>query len=551
MKKLPNSYRCFIILAFIVIIANAYKPIYLPIFTNSMDVRLAFLNSIADDAFYYLNIAKHITDNGVPSFDGMTITNGYHPLWLAVLVILGHINLDSIFSFFAIIVAIPILCVILGSYFLSRSLVFIDEKYKKYTVFIVVYYGYWALSMSTVGMETCLIFLFFPLLLFHVAFFCKENKPLSILYIALCGSALILSRLDTVILVGLIYVCCLITSNSKKLSSAVIIRSLAYLFLGSLPLLLYLAYNYTQFGAFMPVSGQAKGLHTTSFFISETAINRYIDYGILHHWKDILQCLIIICAMPFVLRRLVIEKRAFDFVLFSVVLFPFLYFPYTAMRSDWPLWPWYFYPFVLSSSICFAILVFVSCEYVESHFSAPHMVHTIPRIHTCAYMTFLSLYCVLAIWKGIHWKENPPVKNSLLCAAVKIKAFAAQHPGVYAMGDRAGIVGYLLNNPVIQLEGLACDTTMVKNISSQKNLLTVLDEYKVNYYIATINPDTPINNPWKNENGWHFTEPQQGGTHTPKMKAVYKGEPVYSFECESEEYKGLKYVTHIFAIRPK
>ncbi|HYC37457.1 MAG TPA: hypothetical protein VEC19_13610 [Usitatibacter sp.] len=38
-----------------------------------------------DDAFYYLLIARNFADTGVPTFDGVNPTNGFHPLWMLLL----------------------------------------------------------------------------------------------------------------------------------------------------------------------------------------------------------------------------------------------------------------------------------------------------------------------------------------------------------------------------------------------------------------------------------------------------------------------------------
>jgi hypothetical protein len=35
-----------------------------------------------DDAFYYLIVAKHFSEAHLSSFDGVTVTSGYHPLWM-------------------------------------------------------------------------------------------------------------------------------------------------------------------------------------------------------------------------------------------------------------------------------------------------------------------------------------------------------------------------------------------------------------------------------------------------------------------------------------
>lgn len=35
-----------------------------------------------DDSFYYMITAKHLSERHISSFDGVTVTSGYHPLWL-------------------------------------------------------------------------------------------------------------------------------------------------------------------------------------------------------------------------------------------------------------------------------------------------------------------------------------------------------------------------------------------------------------------------------------------------------------------------------------
>ncbi|MBI4518233.1 MAG: glycosyltransferase family 39 protein [Deltaproteobacteria bacterium] len=42
--------------------------------------------TLPDDAFYYFQIARHYTRGHGVSFDGLTATNGFHPLWLLLIV---------------------------------------------------------------------------------------------------------------------------------------------------------------------------------------------------------------------------------------------------------------------------------------------------------------------------------------------------------------------------------------------------------------------------------------------------------------------------------
>lgn len=43
------------------------------------------VSQFIDDAFYYLLIARNFADSGVPTFDGVNATNGFHPLWMLML----------------------------------------------------------------------------------------------------------------------------------------------------------------------------------------------------------------------------------------------------------------------------------------------------------------------------------------------------------------------------------------------------------------------------------------------------------------------------------
>ena len=44
------------------------------------------LGTFEDDSFYYLTIARRIAAGQGSTFDGIHLTNGYHPLWCAFLV---------------------------------------------------------------------------------------------------------------------------------------------------------------------------------------------------------------------------------------------------------------------------------------------------------------------------------------------------------------------------------------------------------------------------------------------------------------------------------
>ena len=46
---------------------------------------LWLLGVVGDDAFYYLLTARHLASSGVSTFDGIHLTNGYHPGWMLLM----------------------------------------------------------------------------------------------------------------------------------------------------------------------------------------------------------------------------------------------------------------------------------------------------------------------------------------------------------------------------------------------------------------------------------------------------------------------------------
>ena len=122
-----------------------------------------------------------------------------------------------------------------------------------------------------------------------------------------------------------------------------------------------------------------------------------------------------------------------------------------------------------------------------------------------------------------HSKPAEFIPNPLHDAGIQIKDFSDQHPGIYAMGDRAGIVGFLLNTPLVQLEGIVGNRDLLSKISSQKNLIEFFDENNIDYYIAT--------NPTKADSCWLLEEPKIPGSDAPRMRGQVCSDPIFTYEA--------------------
>ncbi len=62
--------------------AAAYLALCVSVLRHSL---VWLLGYVADDAFYYLQIARHLAASGHSTFDGLNPTNGYHPGWMLLM----------------------------------------------------------------------------------------------------------------------------------------------------------------------------------------------------------------------------------------------------------------------------------------------------------------------------------------------------------------------------------------------------------------------------------------------------------------------------------
>ena len=64
----------------------------------------AMLSLLSDDAFYYFKIAENIAAGRGSTFDGILLTNGYHPLWMLVMVSIFKLTSGSSLMFPIVVV---------------------------------------------------------------------------------------------------------------------------------------------------------------------------------------------------------------------------------------------------------------------------------------------------------------------------------------------------------------------------------------------------------------------------------------------------------------
>ncbi len=467
----------------------------------------AFLAFFDDDFFYYLRIAQNIAAGHGSTFDGTHLTNGYHPLWMGVIILLVKLFAGRAF-FYALLTLIAI-CVLATYWFAAECLRTYGSAAAARCCAALIAAD--ALLIMTGGMEIVLTIPLLALLCwFRVQRF--QWTPRSAVVYGLLCSAVVLSRLDAALLVVMLAVFDLLWAGEVPWRAR--LRAAAGYVLGMLPIVLYLVANRVIFDTFMPVSGQAKQLrhhHLPSLLPFRTAL--------LTTWAPLRFFLVlpVLCAAALAVallwtrgpERLRREHRA---LVAALLCFPLLHLLVISILSDWPIWPWYLYPFA-AAAIGVCLVLFSRAGSLET---------AIVRFATP--VTLVGFVSLLGIFCAVQWRNSRrPDKliYSMYFGAQDLKAFAATHPGVYAMGDRAGTPGLLVREPIVQLEGLVMDKPFLENFRQERDLKQVLAAYHVRYYVAT-NP-TPV------DGCLRATEPMAGGADSYVMHGTFCSAPVDQF----------------------
>ena len=453
--------------------------------------KLPWMVFMQDDFFFYLKVAQNLSAGHGSTVNGLVKTNGYHPLWLLLLTGLSWFTSSprAILGFLAASVWLAAS----ATFWCSSHLIRLTGVRRLTAFALAAWVTIYSLRMFYLGMEVTLAI---PLALAVICLventaFWTRGKLQSFL-LGLLISAMILSRLDTIILAALILGFML----SRQEVRGLIRRPQASgLILGCLPLVVYFAINHFAFGTWMPISGMAKQLKPNFYPSLRTWEGLYL--WVPSFLAIFLPLPIAILLFPLAAKRFTAIQKA---VYPAVLAFPLVYLFILSCLSDWSLWGWYMY--VFRPSMCISVIVLVTWQ-------------PLARLLKNTFVTGLLCLCMFVALVKTPWRLQ---HQFVYDAAVQIVDFAKTHPGTYAMGDRAGRVIYMLKDPVVQTEGLVMDRTFLDLVRKQTPLRTVLDRYGVRYYIATFY--TPYSGCFE------AVEPVQAGPASPKMRGEFCEQPV-------------------------
>jgi hypothetical protein len=506
----------------------------------------AFLGLFEDDFFYYAVIADKLAALGKLTFDGITLTNGFHPLWFGVIFALRSLCGSLGPAFFTVLVLVMLASMIVTYELfrvLSRALGASDAIAAPIAVFQCIA----TCKLLASGMEVVIAVPLFTWLLIEVARG-TEVTVRRAARLGLLSSLVILARLDLAIGVAMILAGWLALARPRAGDA---VRALAAFGAAGLAFPAYALWNLVAFGAFLPISALAKQIQTTRgfnlWFWSEAAT--ITPYGMK---VDILIPLGVIALVALVKRDRAEAARRPDraaarFAAGVALLFPIVYYSVNAIQSAWSFFSWYAYPLGIALVAATTLIWEAWGPLVIERMSRA------TRARAAAVgLALLAVYVpVLSVrhfvFNGIRWSL---ADNSLTAMSVELSESMRDRQGTFAMGDKAGVATYLLGKPVIQLEGLVCDRDLLTRIRAQESLDRALDAYHVDYLIVSLGR-TRLDT----RGGCYLVEhphPDQAGERSAKMRAKVCGEPIAHFETPHGPHAWSRYVsleTFVFDVR--
>ena len=261
---------------------------------------------VAADTFYYLTVARNIARHGLASFDGQHLTNGFHPLWQFIIGALHFATERLGVGRYTVLVAVIASLVLLacGLVLLGRAFAEEGRLTPLFALLPVGVYGllvapFWLLRLKVIaaesmegpypvygtlwsyanGMESGALLLCFGFCAYFQQAWTRQPSRSRALAFGLSAGALVLARLDHVIVILPVVLAFCVTARQRTGAWR---QAFAALLCFGLPVALDIAVNIAVFGEAIPVSGALK----LSFpLVTAVHIQSWLDTWTTSHYN--------------------------------------------------------------------------------------------------------------------------------------------------------------------------------------------------------------------------------------------------------------------------
>ncbi|HVO77177.1 MAG TPA: hypothetical protein VMT60_04260 [Candidatus Bathyarchaeia archaeon] len=436
------------------------------------------LTVIPDDAAYYFKIAQNVSEGAGLTFDRINRTNGFHPLWLYLLVPVYRFVHGSPETMCRIVLVFATVLLAAAGLLLNS---YLARSFSRRAVVVsLLVFTFFVFIPGANGMESAVLVLILAALLVTgsaAGIFWRSGGPGEAGFGALLGF-LVLSRLDMVFvpLVVLAYAFVRAVASRgrrwQRLAQATFV-------LGGFAAVVspYLIYNRVSFGAVMPISGALKSSFP-AVTLSGYALTTLGKRG----WLGVLM------ALGYLVWRLARRGAAlgergeagyFRTAMSLMALAIVLHFLYAVFFMKWAIFNWHYIPYAFFGAV-------MICEPMNRLLSRADSMRS-----SVLYWSVVTVLVVLGVVTAARNLNQSPDRNWRIAAydAARWVRQNTAREAVLAMKD-AGNLGYFSERRVINLDGV------VNNLEYQAALRTKsLESYLaikgVRYYVQHAFWDRP------------------------------------------------------------
>ncbi len=400
---------------------------------------------VPDDAAYYFKIAENAGAGRGATFDGLNRTNGFQPLWLAVLVPVCAAYDGEPETMFRIFLLLQI-AILAAAAALLHSL--LARFYRPSVAFLGGMLFVFAVLVPAVnGMESAVLVLCLVLALYYGA---GSERAIGggvkrhVLFGALLG-LVVLARLDMIFVPAVVGAACLARiPRERDGRGAAAIRILGLAAGAALVVGPYLAFNVAACGGMMPISGMLKSSFPSISFsgILPPGLGKRGLVGLLLAagylaWFG---------ARYGELRRNRSGRLPIQSGMALMAVAVLLHFIHTILFMKWAVFSWHFIPYALLGCL-------ISCEPLERAFSG-----ALAGFRRAAYALVAAAIVCAGLFGAIR-SFGRPLERSWHVASYDAALWARRETpadAVFAMKD-AGTFGYFSERRTVNLDGVVND----------------------------------------------------------------------------------------------
>ena len=469
----------------------------------------AYLGLLEDDYFYYAIVADKLFTLGKLTYDGTTLTNGFHPLWFAILAVLRAV-FGRFGPTFYVALTVVSFAAMVATFELGRRFARELGASSALAAAIAAVYSVGTAKLLTSGMEAVVAVPLFLSFLVEVA---RPGPvtPRRAAKVGLIASLAILGRLDLAMAVALLTVGYVILVRPPL---ALFARLLVAFCAGGVLVPLYAGANLLFFGSAVPVSALAKQL-LVGWGFNVTYAKR-VALGTVYGPTVAVVLPLGLLALVLLVARGPRARPAARFAGGLALVFAFTFWALNA-RTGWIFFGWYAYPMATATV---AALAFI-CERW-----APRARGRVAA--TLAVAALVALVPVVAARYYVHHGPRWSVAdNPLLAMSYDLASQVRGRQGLFAMGAIAGVATYVLDKPVLQLEGIIADHRLLEHIRREDPLDEVLRAYQVAYLVVSLSGEAVP----RHDGCYPLSEPsaEWAGPWSAKMRGEICAEPITRF----------------------